>query len=191
MGSSIQTAILKRESSLTCDPAWSNPAIWQDCWDPGGAEVPGCKASEKGWEAGGKWMQGGWSLPKTHPVHIMPSLRSHSFFIKLFPLHRIPLHPRPLTPLYITGKNAFNSFKCTLDSDKGRWYVLELRGFSGGQSTHWVGIDHAPHWTGGLLKAPHWCSIRPVIHRCSQRSLEGTVFIRANSEPHQGLTFLI
>ena len=98
----------------------------------------------------------------------MPSLRWHSLFIRLFPLHRIPLHPRPLIPLYIAGKNAFNSFKCTLDSDKGSWNVLELRGFSGGQGTHWVGINHAPPWTGGLLKAPHWCSIRPAIHRCSK-----------------------
>ena len=57
-GSSIQTAVLKREPSLTGEPAWPNPTIWQDCWDPRGAEVPGCKASEKEWEEGSKWMQG-------------------------------------------------------------------------------------------------------------------------------------
>ena len=64
MGSSIQIAVLKRDSSLTGEPAWPNPTIWQDCWDPRGAEVPGCKASEKEWEAGSKWMQGGDLYPK-------------------------------------------------------------------------------------------------------------------------------
>lgn len=88
VGGPIQIDVPKSESSPTGGFGTSLPSgKTTQTWERQRSQV--IRRGRNDGKGAGRWTQKGWSLPKTHVVHTMSSLRPDSIFIKFFQVTKI------------------------------------------------------------------------------------------------------
>lgn len=150
------------ERVLTNRWVWYSSTIWQDCSEPGETEAQDYKVV-KCWK-GRVEHRGHNPYPNSHSPHNV-LLEVTDSTPKVHSMSQMSTF-RPHTQLHITEENVSNSFKCTLDSGKDTWCVLEFRGVRA-LGDHW----QAPTLDSRTPQCPCLLTVTSVIHRCSRLPL--------------------